>query len=175
MVPFPDSSHRPAMRIIAVVGRSGSGKTRLITRLLPELRRLGRSVAVIKHCGHGFDLGGGTKDSSRFLAAGAADVGVAGPEGWAVLHRGGSGPLAGMAEDWFAGADLVLIEGGKSEPGLKKIEVLRQGISDGAETAPSELVAVVAEGDVTAAVPVFHPDRPEELADWLAAGFQGGS
>ncbi len=156
------------MRIIAIVGRSGSGKTRLITGLIPELRRRGLAVAVIKHCRHGFDLGGETKDSSQYLAAGAPDVGLAGPDGRAIIHRGGpEPPLAVLAATWFPEADWVIVEGGKAEPGLNKIEVLRQGISDGVETAPSDLVAVVAEGRIAAPVPIFHPDRPGDIAAWL--------
>jgi molybdopterin-guanine dinucleotide biosynthesis protein MobB len=159
------------MQIIAIVGRSGSGKTRLITRLIPELRARGVFFAVIKHCGHGFDLGGETKDSAQYLAAGATDVGLAGPDQHALIHRGGpEPPLASLAEAWFPEAALVIVEGGKGEPGLKKIEVLRQGISDGAETAPSELRAVVSDGPVSAAVPVFHPDRPDMIAAWLKGG-----
>jgi len=156
------------MKIIAIVGRSGSGKTRLITRLIPELRGRGVSVAVIKHCRHGFDLGGETKDSSQYLAAGAPDVGLVGPIDRALIHRGGPEPsLARLAETWFPAVDLVIVEGGKSEPGLQKIEVLRQGISDGVETAPSELAAVVADVAVAAPVPVFHPDRLSDIAAWL--------
>jgi molybdopterin-guanine dinucleotide biosynthesis adapter protein len=156
------------MKIIAVVGRSGSGKTRLISRLIPELAKLGWTTAVIKHCGHGFDLGGESKDSSAFLAAGAQDVALAGPDGWAVIHRGADAPsLAGLAETWFPAADLVIVEGGKSERGLRKIEVLRQGISDAAETPASELAAVVAEGNASGPAPVFHPDRADALAAWL--------
>lgn len=156
------------MKIIAIVGRSGSGKTRLITRLIPELRSRGVSVAVIKHCGHGFDLGGEAKDSSQYLAAGAPDVGLVGPNDRALIHRGGpEAPLARLAETWFSTADLVIVEGGKSEPGLKKIEVLRQGISDGVETAPSDLVAVIADVEVAAPVPVFHPDRIADIVQWL--------
>ena len=156
------------MKIIAFVGRSGSGKTRFIARLIPELARRGWTAAVVKHCGHGFDLGDEGKDSSRFLAAGAKDVALAGPEGWAVIHRGGSAlPLARLAEAWFPKADLVIVEGGKGERGLKKIEVLRRGISEAAETPASELVGIVAEGNASGPVPVFHPDRADALAEWL--------
>jgi molybdopterin-guanine dinucleotide biosynthesis protein MobB len=156
------------MKIIAIVGSSGSGKTRLITRLIPELRRLGIAVAVIKHCGHGFDLGGETKDSSQYLAAGAPDIGLVGPNDRALIHRGGPvESIAGLAKVWFPGVDLVIVEGGKSESGLMKIEVLRQGISDGVGTAPSELAAIVADAPIAAPVPVFHPDRPADIAHWL--------
>ena len=44
------------MKIVAIAGPSQCGKTLLITRLIPEFRARGLSVAVIKHCGHGFCL-----------------------------------------------------------------------------------------------------------------------
>ncbi len=44
------------MKIFGLVGRSGSGKTSLMVRLLPELRRRGLTVSTIKHAHHGFDL-----------------------------------------------------------------------------------------------------------------------
>jgi molybdopterin-guanine dinucleotide biosynthesis protein B len=45
------------MKTVAFVGNSGSGKTRLIARLVPELKKRGLAVALVKHCSHGFDLG----------------------------------------------------------------------------------------------------------------------
>jgi molybdopterin-guanine dinucleotide biosynthesis protein MobB len=158
------------MKIIAFVGRSGSGKTRLITRLLPELKSRGLSVAVLKHSRDGFDLGAPEKDSSQYLAAGAADVGLAGPTERVRIHRGGPEiPLAQLAESWFPQADLVLVEGGKREPGLRKIEVFRDGAPAAPEAASPDLAAIVADAPTAApaGVPVFHPDRPGDLADWL--------
>ena len=59
------------MKVIQVVGTSGSGKTTFIEALLPRLTPLG-NTAVIKHLGHHrFALEEG-KDSTRFAEAGAA-------------------------------------------------------------------------------------------------------
>jgi molybdopterin-guanine dinucleotide biosynthesis protein B len=44
------------MNIFAIVGHSESGKTRLISQLIPDLKGRGYTVAVIKHCPHGFEL-----------------------------------------------------------------------------------------------------------------------
>ena len=41
--------------ILAVSGVKNSGKTTLIASLLPELKKRGLHVAVIKHDGHEFD------------------------------------------------------------------------------------------------------------------------
>lgn len=57
--------------IFAVSGYKHSGKTTLLTQLIPELRRRGYRVAVIKHDGHEFigDVPG--TDSYRLREAGA--------------------------------------------------------------------------------------------------------
>ena len=59
------------MKVIQIVGTSGSGKTTFIESLLPRLVALG-TTAVVKHLGHHrFTLAEG-KDSTRFADAGAA-------------------------------------------------------------------------------------------------------
>ena len=58
------------MKIIQVVGKSNSGKTSFIKKLIPELEKKGR-VAVIKHLGdHEFNLEK-EKDTTQFFDAGA--------------------------------------------------------------------------------------------------------
>jgi len=157
------------MKIIAFVGHSKSGKTQLIARLVPELKKRGLIAAVIKHCSHGFDLGGEDKDSSRFLTAGADGVALAAPGRTAVLRNSDrERDLESLAREEFASADIVLVEGGKSDARLRKVEVLREGFSEGVMTPCRELDAVVADYPAACAVPVFHPDKVKEIADWLA-------
>jgi molybdopterin-guanine dinucleotide biosynthesis protein B len=62
------------MRMIRLVGRRGSGKTTLITALLPVLVARGLTVSTIKHAHHGFDLDRPGKDSFRHREAGAKEV-----------------------------------------------------------------------------------------------------
>jgi molybdopterin-guanine dinucleotide biosynthesis protein B len=156
------------MKVIAIVGRSGSGKTRLISRLVPELRKRGLSVGVIKHCSRGFDLGGPEKDSSIYFAAGADGVGLASPGRWAVIRRGKPEPsFRALARKAFREMDIVLVEGGRRDPGLKKIEVIGPGKARRPESRPRELAAVVAGNRLHCGVPVFHPDHIAEIAAWL--------
>ena len=51
------------MKILGLLGRSGSGKTHLLTRLLPLLVARGVRVSTVKHAHHGFDLDQPGKDS----------------------------------------------------------------------------------------------------------------
>lgn len=162
---------RERMKIVAIVGDSGSGKTRLITRLIPELKKQGVSVAVIKHCAHGFDLGGRRKDSSKVLAAGAVGAGLVSGGMWAVIRTGAKVPsLTALARSAFSGMDIVLVEGGRGDSKLKKIEVVRSGGASGVTVPAQELAAVVADVPIPACVPVFRPDETARLAAWLIKG-----
>ena len=60
--------------IVSFVGRSESGKTTLIEKLIPVLRRRGFRVGTIKHTHHNPELDRSGKDSARHLAAGASTV-----------------------------------------------------------------------------------------------------
>ena len=58
------------MKVIQVAGRSNSGKTTFIRKLIPDLKKIG-PVGVIKHLGdHEYLLEGG-KDTTLFYDAGA--------------------------------------------------------------------------------------------------------
>jgi molybdopterin-guanine dinucleotide biosynthesis protein B len=158
------------MRIVAFIGQSESGKTRLVTRLVAELKKRGLIVAVVKHCSCGFDLGGEHKDSSKFLSAGADGVALAAPGQTAVLRRRDrERDLGALARAEFGAADIVLVEGGKSNARLKKIEVLRHSLKGVLRTPLPELAAVVSDHPVACDRPQFHPDNVTEIADWLMA------
>ncbi|MGE5257212.1 MAG: molybdopterin-guanine dinucleotide biosynthesis protein B, partial [Hyphomicrobiales bacterium] len=55
---WPERSSRRATLnmppIVSIVGRSESGKTTLIEKLIPELRRRGYRIGTIKHTHHAF-------------------------------------------------------------------------------------------------------------------------
>lgn len=156
------------MKIIGIVGHSGAGKTVLIEKLLRELTRRGLSVAVIKSCSRGFSLDWEGKDSWKFKEAGAKGVALVSPSEITVFRsREGYPRTVIMAERFFSDMDIVMVEGGRGEPGYKKIELLRQGISKRLECSPSEIAAVVS--DLPAAIdrPVFSPEAITEIADFL--------
>jgi molybdopterin-guanine dinucleotide biosynthesis protein MobB len=158
------------MTIIAFVGPSGVGKTQLISRLIPELKRRGRSTAIIKHCHHGFTLSPEGKDSWQFTEAGSDSVCMIGPNGLALLQKDASNQtstLSTIAEKHFQNVDLVLVEGGRSESELMKIEILRKGLADNVETPTNELLAVISDFEVSAGRPVYQPDQIAEIADLL--------
>jgi molybdopterin-guanine dinucleotide biosynthesis protein B len=109
--------------ILAISGSSGSGKTRLLVRLLAALRRRGLIVAALKHSGHGHSFDRRGKDSDRLRRAGAVAVAISSPAGVAYFGPPVTGARA-LAR-LLPPADLILAEGFKSEP-LPRIEVHRR-------------------------------------------------
>lgn len=157
------------MRTVAVVGFSGTGKTRLVVRLIGELRGRGLRVAAVKRCSHGFALDTEGKDTDEFGRAGADGVAMVSPEGWAALRRAGAVEAPALAARLFPDADVVLIEGGKGEAAAPKIEVLRSGVSEALACRPAELLAVVSDGPRPQGlpVPVLGPGEAARLADLI--------
>lgn len=129
--------------IISVVGRSDSGKTTLIEKLIPELNRRGYRVGTIKHDVHGFDIDHPGKDSWRHAKAGAELVLISSPTKAAMVKRVDAElTLDEIAGRYVSDVDLVLTEGFKRES-KPKIEIRR-----GAEeplSSPDEVLFVVAE------------------------------
>jgi len=115
------------MRVIGLVGWSGSGKTRLIARLIPWLAGQGLSVSTVKHAHAGFDLDREGSDSRIHREAGAAQVLLAAPQGWALLTADRRGPGLRNLLAQLAPVDLVLVEGFKSGP-QPRIEVHRAAL-----------------------------------------------
>jgi len=156
-----------SIKAIAFVGRSNSGKTELICRLLPRLAARGLRVAVLKHSHHpDLDPGDQGKDTWRYRQAGAQTVALAAP---GLLHvtRSFSGepPLEQVLSSLAPAADLVLVEGYKTGP-LPKVAVLAPDDPPAAPDYP-HLIALVSEGPVDSPLPVFQPHQVEELGDWL--------
>jgi len=164
------------MKIVAVVGFSESGKTRLVVRLIRELKSRGLRVAAVKRCSHGFSLDTEGKDTSDFTAAGADGVAMVSPRDWAAFGQDAEADASRLAARLFPGAAVVLVEGGKDVRGIRKIEVLRSGISDIPASPPEELVAVVTDGPRPGgtAAPVFGPDDIAAIADLILSLQEGG-
>ena len=109
--------------IICIVGRSQTGKTTLIEKLIPVLKGRGYRIGTIKHSHHIFDFDKTGKDSWRHKDAGAETVIIASPGKIAMIKNDHEGTLDSL-QNFFADLDLVITEGYKGEQ-KPKIEVVR--------------------------------------------------
>lgn len=156
------------MRIVAVVGPGGIGKTSLLVQLVAELKRRGLSVAVIKHCSRGFSLDHQGKDSWRLREAGSDGVGLVSPEETAIIQRKSDDvDDVQLAASHFLNMDIVLVEGRRPAKDIPKVELLRKEVAEKVTTPLGELAAVVSDFDVDIPRPVFHFSQIREIADFL--------
>lgn len=120
-----------SLPVLGFVAYSGTGKTTLLTRILPELRKLGLRPALLKHAHHGFDPDVPGKDSYRLRQAGAVQTLVASPRRQALVTELSEETEPRLTE--LLGqldpqrVDLVLVEGFRGET-IPKIEVHRPGL-----------------------------------------------
>lgn len=156
--------------IISVVGKSQSGKTTLIEKLIPALKNRGYRIGTVKHAYHSFEMDKPGKDSWRHRAAGAETVIVVSPGKIAMIKEESSESLDAI-EKYFEGMDLVITEGFKRK-NKPKIEVLRAARNDSPLCRDNQdLIALVTDTDVDLGVPLFGLDDVEGLADLIEQKF----
>lgn len=161
------------MRLFGLAGWKRSGKTELMTRLLPALAARGLRVSAIKEARHDFDIDQPGKDSFLHRAAGASEVMLASSHRWALMHeRRGRDDDPALAEilDRMTPVDLVLVEGFRHES-HGKLEVYRA--SNGkALLASGDATIVGVASDVALdglQVPVLGIDDTEGVAEFVIA------
>jgi molybdopterin-guanine dinucleotide biosynthesis protein B len=97
--------------IISIVGKSDSGKTTLIEKLVPELTRRGYRIATVKHDVHGFEVDREGKDSWRHKQAGAHTVVISSPKKVALIRDVEKDmTLEEIREKLIQDVDLILSE-----------------------------------------------------------------
>ena len=165
------------LSVFIVVGHSGAGKTILVEKLLPELKRRGLRLATIKHAHHRVALDHEGKDSWRYTQAGAAlSMLVTADALQLVANAVDRRDPEQLAERFLGEADLVLAEGFSHSPGAK-IEVLRRACAKRPRCAVGDgLIALVSDMDeIYPQLPHFALDDVVGLADFLLdrAGLAG--
>ncbi|MGC8874804.1 MAG: molybdopterin-guanine dinucleotide biosynthesis protein B [Chloroflexia bacterium] len=155
--------------IVCFVGKSGSGKTTFLEKVVAELVTRGYRVGAVKHDAHGTELDQPGKDTWRLRLAGACRVALSSVHG-SVLFATEPLPLETLALRYFDDLDIVLAEGFKRSA-LPKIEVARAERSRELLCRPEELVAVVSDFPVELPCPHFGLEDAAAVADLLETRF----
>jgi molybdopterin-guanine dinucleotide biosynthesis protein B len=154
--------------IVSIVGKSDAGKTTLIEKLIPELKRRGYRVATIKHDAHQFEIDHPGKDSYRHFQAGADWTLIGSPAKLALVRRLERELSLDEIAALITDADIILTEGYKREAApARRIEVSRRAHTTELISDPSELLAIAADYPIEIDVPVFDIDDARGLVDLI--------
>jgi len=111
--------------IISIVGKSASGKTTLLTKIVRELTRQGYKIGTVKHDAHKFEIDYPGKDSYRHFHSGSEATLIISPEKLAFIRRLSKPLKLKRVLNYFPPEiDLIITEGFKRE-NYPKIEVVR--------------------------------------------------
>jgi molybdopterin-guanine dinucleotide biosynthesis protein B len=156
--------------ILSVVGKSKSGKTTLIEKLIPELKNRGYRVGIIKHAFHEFEIDKKGKDSWRHKAAGAETVVVSSPR-TITMVRDFQGETLDDLERYFQDVDLIITEGFKKE-NKPQIEIFRKAKHDTPLSLGNHnLIAMVTDSELDLNVPILGLDEVKALANLIEQKF----
>ena len=117
--------------VLGFAAFSGTGKTTLLEKLIPQLIKLGIRIGMVKHAHHDFDIDQPGKDSYRLRKAGAQQVLIASSQRQALMMENVT-PQEPRLDELVSrldldNIDLVLIEGFKHVP-FPKIELHRKAL-----------------------------------------------
>lgn len=144
--------------IITFVGKSGTGKTTFLEKLIPELKRRGLRLAVLKHDAHQFEMDRPGKDTYRFTAAGADVVTISNQEKLAIIERPTEELSVADIVSRLPQVDVVLTEGYKKSH-YPKIEIHRGELNRPLIAPVEELLGIMTDE------PVASPARQLPLED----------
>jgi len=158
--------------IVSIVGKSDSGKTTLIEKLVPELTRRGFRVATVKHDTHGFEIDKEGKDSWRHRKAGSYTTVISSSRKLAVIRSMDHDASLGEIRDRFIqDVDIIIAEGYKKDK-EPKVEVFRKEVhQEPLCIREDHLVALVSNQHFELGVPCLELDDSTGLADIIEKNF----
>ncbi|STW45778.1 Molybdopterin-guanine dinucleotide biosynthesis protein MobB [Klebsiella variicola] len=159
--------------LLAIAAWSGTGKTTLLKRLIPELCVRGLRPGLIKHTHHDMDVDKPGKDSYELRKAGAAQTIVASEQRWALMTETPETPELDLT--WLVSRmdasklDLVLVEGFKHEA-VPKILLFRQNSGYSVEELmiDEHTLAVASDVPIATSLPQLDLNDVPQIATFIA-------
>jgi molybdopterin-guanine dinucleotide biosynthesis protein B len=158
--------------VLGFAAYSGTGKTTLLVKLLPLLKKKGLRIAMIKHAHHDFDIDVPGKDSYELRKAGVDQVLVASSYRRALITETPEGkePLLQDLIDSLNldDVDIVMVEGYR-HLSFQKIELHRPSRGqDLIYPNDNNIIAVASDERIgTAHLPLLDLNNPQEIADFI--------
>jgi molybdopterin-guanine dinucleotide biosynthesis protein B len=154
--------------IVSIIGKSKSGKTTLIERLIGELKSRGYRVATIKHTHHKLSFDEPGKDSWRHIQAGS-EATVISTDDKTVLIKPAELSLEQLARLIGEDYDIILTEGFKTGD-APKIETHRKQAGPPLASV-SQLIAIATDEPLETKVRQFPLEDIKGISDLLEKEF----
>jgi len=165
--------------ILGFAAFSGTGKTTLLTQLIPVLTASGLRVGLIKHSHHNFQIDQPGKDSFRLRQAGAATVMIVSSHRRAIITEIIPAMEPKLADQLIAldqnGLDLILVEGFKAEK-FPKIELHRPSLEKPLlYPNDPDIIAIASDSELQAPEYLTKLDinQPQMIAEFILNRFMG--
>ncbi|MDH3975688.1 MAG: molybdopterin-guanine dinucleotide biosynthesis protein B [Deltaproteobacteria bacterium] len=157
--------------IVTFIGKSNSGKTTLLVKIIPELKKRGYRIATIKHSHHNVNIDKKGKDSWKHKEAGSETVILMSGKTVSMVREYEEEPQVEFIRDRFIDSvDIVLAEGFKWTD-VPKIWVFRKENSSTIIRKDESLIAVVSDDETDLGVPWIHIDDISKVADFVEEKF----
>ena len=161
--------------LLGFIAPSGTGKTTLLTAVIPLLSAAGLRVGCIKHTHHSFDIDRPGKDSYLLRQAGTLQMLIGGRDRWALIVEADTEnepPLTEMiGRMQLDTLDLVLVEGFKLAS-LPKIEIHRTELDESVRCDEDDTIIALATNQTPppdVSVPVLNLDDAQDVARFILA------
>ena len=163
--------------ILGFAAFSGTGKTTLLTQLIPLLQTHSLRVGLIKHSHHNFEIDHPGKDSYRLRKAGASQIMMVSRYRRAVITEFPEAIEPHLFDQlpYFdqSRVDIILVEGFKREH-FPKIELHRPSLNKPLLFPNDDaIIAIARDAPLSDPVPIPQLDlnRPDEIAAFILDWF----
>lgn len=161
--------------LLGFAAASGTGKTTLLTQLIPLLKNNHLRVGVIKHSHHDFEIDYEGKDSFRLRHAGATPMVLVSKHRRVLISEFSplQEPTLNEQVALFShnDVDLILVEGFRDEP-FSKIEIHRASLNRPfLYPHDSHIIALVTDSYVNTHLPQLNLNQPNEIATFIMQTF----
>jgi molybdopterin-guanine dinucleotide biosynthesis protein B len=155
--------------VVSIVGKSKSGKTTLIEKLIPELKSRGYRVATVKHTPDDITLDEPGKDSWRHIQAGSEATVIRTATQLTMIKPMAGATIEAISHLFGEDYDIVLAEGFKQDS-APKIEVHRRQVGPPLRRV-RKLAAIATDEELDTKVRQFSLDDVTGLVDFLETGY----
>jgi molybdopterin-guanine dinucleotide biosynthesis protein MobB len=166
-----------AKPVLGFAAFSGTGKTTLLEKLIPQLLEQGIRIAMVKHAHHAFEIDKPGKDSYRLRKAGAQQMLIASSQRLALITENATpqeprlDTLIGRLD--LETVDLILVEGFKHVP-FPKIELHREALGKTLlHPEDPAIIAIACDHPLDAGIlPVLDINHTQAIATFISGWLQ---